>query len=361
MDLSKVIKKVHEDADNGIRRPLIEQLQDTLSDGDISKLAYALTHVSDLVNSKKPRRHLVPVSGKDSLATALVMRERFPSVDFEYIFNPTGAEFPSVYEWIDKVEVYLGKPIHRVGADLIELIEDNNGFLPSRLARYCTRQAKIEPFEKWIGKDECTVYYGIRSDEDRGGYENARYPNIHPEYPLKEQLDENGFVIHKGYGIEDVYALIDSVGLKPPQFFWGSVYDEVVRKVGLVLLQSLFTPWQIDILFAGRTRANCYFCFNQQKAEWVWLLETYPDLFWHSESLEHGGSEYFWNGKDYPLTLIVKNAAKIKRKHINKILKTIMRVKSREYIQQDLFGNIHTEDGFQDYLQTTSCGLFCGK
>ncbi|KLB52705.1 phosphoadenosine phosphosulfate reductase, partial [Xanthomonas euvesicatoria] len=29
----------------------------------------------------------------------------------------------------------------------------------------------------------------------------------------------------------------------------------------------------------GRTRSGCFFCFYQQKIEWVRLLETYPDLF----------------------------------------------------------------------------------
>ncbi len=114
-------------------------------------------------------RHIIPISGKDSLATALVQLKLQPDLNYEYVFNPTGAELPCVFEWLDKVEKYLGKPIVKVGRDLLELIEDNNYFLPSRLARYCTRQCKIEPFEQWIGVDECTVYYGIRADENRGG------------------------------------------------------------------------------------------------------------------------------------------------------------------------------------------------
>ena len=118
-------------------------------------------------------RYIIPISGKDSLATALVQLKLQPELNYEYVFNPTGAELPCVFEWLDKVSLYLGKPITCVGRNLLELIEDYNYFLPSRLARYCTRECKIEPFEKWIGVDDCTVYYGIRADENRGGYQNA--------------------------------------------------------------------------------------------------------------------------------------------------------------------------------------------
>ena len=295
-------------------------------------------------------RHICPISGKDSLATALVMRQLHPELDFEYVFNPTGAELPCVFEWLEKVEAYLGKEIVRVGRDLLELIEDNNFFLPSRLSRYCTRQCKIEPFEKWIEKNECTVYYGIRADENRGGYENARYPNIVPNYPLKDN----------NLGINEVYRIINEAGLKPPVFFWKDVWDAVCEKMGEDVVRGILTDWQIDILFCWRTRANCYFCFNQKKAEWVGLYEHEPELFWNSEKLEHSESHYFWNGKDYPLTMIVENKDKIKKKHIAKILKLVRKIRDAKWVQVPMF-DFETEDGFNDFFKTTSCGLFCGK
>lgn len=293
-------------------------------------------------------RHIIPISGKDSLATAIVQIKRQPELDYEFVFNPTGAEFPVVFEWLHKVEKYLGKQIFRVGRDLYEIIEDNNFFLPSRLARYCTRQSKIEPFEKWIGNDECIVYYGIRADEIRGGYDNARHPNITPCYPLKEE----------NLGIEEVYRIINEAGLKPPTFFWQSVYDEVCRLMGgETFVRLLLTEWQIDMLFAWRSRANCYFCFNQATYEWVGLLEHYPELFWKSEGLEHSESEYYWNGKNYPLTKIVQLAAVIKRKRIRKIVKMLQKMQ-----QMTLnFDTVEKQQRLTDIFSTTSCGLFCGK
>ena len=295
-------------------------------------------------------RHIIPISGKDSLATAIVQKRISPNIEYEYVFNPTGAELPEVFEWLDKVEVYLGAKIERVGENLIEIIEDNGFFLPSRYARYCTRQSKIEPFEKWIGKDDCTVYYGIRADENRGGYDNARYPNIIPNYPLKEV----------GYGIDNVYEVISEVGLKPPTFFWESVFDEVCLYTSVEDIKQLLKVWKIDMIFSWRTRANCYFCFNQRKYEWVGLLEHHPELFWEAERLEHSESEYYWNGKDYPLTKIVENKERIKSKRVAQIRKLIKLVRDSQ-VKQLSFFDITKEDGFVDFFNTTSCGLFCGK
>lgn len=297
-------------------------------------------------------RHIIPISGKDSLATALVQLRLEPNLNYEYVFNPTGAELPCVFEWLDKVSEYLGKVITYVGRDLLELIEENNYFLPSRLARYCTRQCKIEPFEKWIGKEDCIVYYGIRADEVRGGYENSRYPNITPAYPLKKN----------NLGINEVYQIINEAGLKPPTFFWQSVYDEVCRIMrGEDVVKGILNEWQMDILFCWRTRANCYFCFNQRKIEWVGLMEHEFELFKKAGKLEVSESQYFWNGKDYPLTKIVANQREIKRKHIAKLVKLIRKIRfDKSYKQTSLF-EVDSEKGFNDFFKTTSCGLFCGK
>lgn len=90
-----------------------------------------------------------------------------PDLPYEFMYNPTGAELPEVFEWLDRVEKYLGKPILRIGRDLKAIIKDEKGgFLPSFNSRFCTELAKIQPMEKFIGKSPCFIYYGIRADED---------------------------------------------------------------------------------------------------------------------------------------------------------------------------------------------------
>jgi len=155
-------------------------------------------------------RHIIPISGKDSLCTAIVQTEYKPNLKYEYLFNPTGAELPEVFDWLENIEKTMGIEIARVGEDLEALIEINGFFLPSRRARYCTRQSKIEPMIKHIGKDNATIYYGLRADENRGGFDNSASPNIYPVYPLKDF----------GIGIKQVYRIINDRGLKPPTFFW---------------------------------------------------------------------------------------------------------------------------------------------
>ncbi len=291
-------------------------------------------------------RHIIPISGKDSLATAIVQTTIEPNLDYEFVFNPTGAELPEVFDWIEKVEEYFGKKIIRVGEDLDAIIESYNYFLPNGNSRYCTRQSKIEPFVKWINGEEAIVYYGVRSDENREGFNNSTSKNITPKYPLQEL----------GIGIKQVYEIIGSKGLKPPAFFWKSVYEEVCRIIGADV-KHLLSEYMFDILFAWRSRANCYFCFNQRLYELVGLLEHHPELFDKAESYEYkGGDEpYYWK-KEYPMKKIRENADKIRRKRINQICKIIAPKMTLNIFEED-----ENDETFFDILQVKSCGLFCAK
>lgn len=117
---------------------------------------------------QRRHRHIIPISGKDSLATAIVQTTREPNLDYEFIYNDTRMELPETYEWISKVELTLGITITRAGKNLEAIIAEQ-GILPSPKTRYCTRLAKIFPMQDFIGKDSATVYIGIRADEDRTG------------------------------------------------------------------------------------------------------------------------------------------------------------------------------------------------
>lgn len=185
-------------------------------------------------------RHILSLSGgKDSAALALYMRDRIPNM--EYIFNDTGKELPETYEYLDRIGDYLGRPVTKLNADkgFDHWYQLYGGMIPSNHRRWCTKMLKLKPFEAYVGNDPVVNYVGIRADEDRQGYISTK-PNITPVYPF----------------IED-----------------GLVYADIVR----ILHQSgvgmpPYTRW-------GRTRSGCFFCFYQQKIEWVRLLETYPDLF----------------------------------------------------------------------------------
>ena len=52
-------------------------------------------------------RHILSLSGgKDSTALAIHMRDRVP--EMEYVFCDTKKELPETYEYLDKIEAYLG-------------------------------------------------------------------------------------------------------------------------------------------------------------------------------------------------------------------------------------------------------------
>ena len=58
--------------------------------------------------------HVLGLSGgRDSAALAVYMRENNPDLDIDYFFTDTGKELPEVYEFLVKLEGFLGKPIRR--------------------------------------------------------------------------------------------------------------------------------------------------------------------------------------------------------------------------------------------------------
>ena len=61
-------------------------------------------------------RHILGLSGgKDSSALAIYMRDKVP--EMEYAFCDTGKELPETYEFLDRLEAFLGKKINRLNAD----------------------------------------------------------------------------------------------------------------------------------------------------------------------------------------------------------------------------------------------------
>jgi hypothetical protein len=55
----------------------------------------------------------------------------------------------------------------------------------------------------------------------------------------------------------------------------------------------------------ARSRSGCYFCFFQQKIEWVWLYEQHPDLYQKAIDYEKDG--YTWM-QDEKLEDLIKPA-----------------------------------------------------
>lgn len=283
-------------------------------------------------------RHIIPISGKDSLTTAIVQMNRNSDLSYEFIFNDVGSELPETYEWLDSIEDKLDIKITRIGESLSDIIAFS-GFLPSQQKRYCTRLAKIEPMEKFIGTDEAIIYIGLRSDESsRIGFVSNN-KKIKPVYPLVEM----------NININLVYKILSNFNLEPPIFFWEDMYNRVISKLDKEIVDNL--PKQIfNVLFAWRSRPNCFYCFNQRLYEWVGLYEHHQDKFNEAYQLEiETGASYYTFYKNESLVSIIQRSEEIKEKRARKIVEKI-----------NLFRNMKLFDE-EDLFALKSCGFLCGK
>lgn len=218
-----------------------------------------------MTNNDPNVRHVLSLSGgKDSAALAIYMRDQVP--EMEYIFHDTDKELPETYQYLAKLEAYLGKKVNytRPDYDFDTWLDIFGGMIPSNHRRWCTKMLKLIPFEKYIGDEPVMNYVGIRADEEREGYISHK-SNITTVYPFRED----------GLVRADIFKILEESGVGLPTY----------------------TQW-------GRTRSGCYFCFYQQKIEWVRLMETHPDLFQRAKEYEYAnklnGNAFYWNG-DEPL------------------------------------------------------------
>lgn len=207
----------------------------------------------------KDTRHILGLSGgKDSAALAIYMRDRIEEI--EYIFCDTGKELPETYEYLNRLEAYLGKPIIRLnngGRRFDKHLALRGGFLPSPWNRWCTEELKIKPLEEYIGEDQAQSYVAIRVDEDRQGHMSTK-PNIEPIFPFKED----------GITLDDVLRILEKAGLGLPRYY----------------------EW--------RSRSGCFFCFFQRRIEWVGLLKNHPDLFEQAKEYEKPQKGYTWRNSE---------------------------------------------------------------
>jgi hypothetical protein len=230
------------------------------------------------------------------------------------------------------------------------------GYLPSSNSRWCTKKLKLEPFEKYVGTDPVISYVGIRGDEEREGYISTKnniqsiFPfrknicsedviakmfstqnfeklqmlsknvdfgssqekanqiiakKLDPSYTQAQKLNSLLDTDVKGFNHlvfeflkttdyplaketsfplidndevlirEDIFRILEESGVGVPAYY-NKLDFNVNGKIGQY----------------SRSRSGCYFCFFQQKIEWVWLYEQHPDLYKKSMQYEKDG--YTW-------------------------------------------------------------------
>lgn len=123
------------------------------------------------------------------------------------------------------------------------------------------------------------------------------------EYPLSFEEDyfllENTDVLVR----EDIFNILRKSGVGVPAYYEKIDY-EVDGKIGQY----------------ARSRSGCFFCFFQQKIEWVWLYEQHPDLFKQAMVYENVDEFFTWNQGE-PLSELIKpqRIQQIKLEHLNRM------------------------------------------
>lgn len=230
------------------------------------------------------------------------------------------------------------------------------GFLPSSNSRWCTKKLKLEPFEKFVGDDPVISYVGIRGDEEREGYISRKpniqsiFPfrkNIWSEDVIEKVLsNKNSETVFKLFcsiqvvrnkerfeellkqpltpnftqqqklnllldlGIKEFNELVflflktTNYPLSQEERFLLIENEEVLVRDDIfrILKESgVGVPEyynKVDFKVKGksgqysRSRSGCFFCFFQQKIEWVWLYEQHPDKF--AKAVEYEKDGYTW-------------------------------------------------------------------
>ena len=230
------------------------------------------------------------------------------------------------------------------------------GYLPSSSARWCTKKLKLEPFEKYVGDDPVVSYVGIRGDEEREGYISTKkniqsiFPfrkniwsqdvvakllsnqNLEQLLAMSKNIDfgknqdkalqtisrkvDTSFTLNQKLNIlldanvkafnhlvfeflkttdyplaaeaafplldndevlirEDIFRILEESGVGVPAYY-NKIDFEINGNKGQY----------------ARSRSGCFFCFFQQKIEWVWLYEQHPDMY--RKAMEYEKDGYTW-------------------------------------------------------------------
>jgi len=256
------------------------------------------------------------------------------------------------------------------------------GFLPSSQARWCTKKLKLEPFENYVGTDPVVSYVGIRGDEEREGYISTKkniqsiFPfrkNIWSQDVVNKMLANQNteqlltmakninFGKNQEKAIQTILRKVDAsftldqklnVLLDANVKAFNHLVFEFLKTTDYPLAKESSFPLldndeilvrddifrilkesgvgvpayynKIDFEINGkkgeyaRSRSGCFFCFFQQKIEWVWLYEQHPERF--RKAMEYEKDGYTWGqGESLEELIQPKRMAAIKEEYIKRM------------------------------------------
>jgi hypothetical protein len=99
------------------------------------------------------------------------------------------------------------------------------------------------------------------------------------DYPLSKTTDFPLLTNEDVLKRDDIFRILRESGVGVPAYYEKRPYEVEIDG-------SMKTGYY------SRSRSGCFFCFYQQKIEWVWLYENHPHLYTQAMSYEKDG--YTW-------------------------------------------------------------------
>lgn len=141
------------------------------------------------------------------------------------------------------------------------------------------------------------------------------------DYPIGKldefPLIENDEII----ALNDVFEILENSGVGVPAY-----YKPIEYKVEI--------DGEIKTGTYSRSRSGCFFCFYQQKIEWVWLLEQHPELF--DKAIEYEKEGYTWMSESLQDLKKPERVASIKKEHYLRINRQKKKTRTGESWQDEI-------------------------
>jgi 3'-phosphoadenosine 5'-phosphosulfate sulfotransferase (PAPS reductase)/FAD synthetase len=141
------------------------------------------------------------------------------------------------------------------------------------------------------------------------------------DYPVGKLESFSLIENDENLGINDVFKILDESGVGIPAYYKPIEYSV---EIDGILKHGTYS----------RSRSGCFFCFYQQKIEWVWLLEQHPDLYEAAIVYEKEG--YTWMEEPLGDLKKTERVNAIKREHYIRMNRNKLNAKTSTSWQDEI-------------------------
>ena len=141
------------------------------------------------------------------------------------------------------------------------------------------------------------------------------------DYPIGK-LDEFPLIDNDEIiGLNDVFQILEESGVGVPAYYKPIEYEVEI-------------DGEIKKGTYSRSRSGCYFCFYQQKIEWVWLLEQHTELF--EKAIEYEKDGYSWMEESLKDLKKPERVTSIKKEHYLRMNRKNKKIRTGQSWQDEI-------------------------